>query len=123
MVKNAIVLIDKVNQLREEGVAKREAICRGAESRLRPIIMTTLTTLFGFAPLAFFGGDGAEVRAPMAITVIGGLSVSTILTLVVVPIMYNLLDRKSDASYRERGRLVALVLARAGRPQPDAVTE
>lgn len=103
VVKNAIVLIDKVNQLREEGVAKREAICRGAESRLRPIVMTTLCTLFGFAPLAFFGGDGAEVRAPMAITVIGGLAVSTLLTLVVIPIMYDRLDRKSDASYRARG--------------------
>ena len=114
VVKNAIVLIDKVNQLRESGVAKREAICRGAESRLRPIIMTTLTTLFGFAPLAFFGGDGAEVRAPMAITVIGGLSVSTILTLVVIPIMYNLLDRKSDASYRERGRLGELAAVAEG---------
>ncbi|MEO8161859.1 MAG: efflux RND transporter permease subunit, partial [Arenimonas sp.] len=103
VVKNAIVLIDKVNQLREEGLSKREAICLGAESRLRPIAMTTLCTLFGFAPLAFFGGDGAEVRAPMAITVIGGLLVSTLLTLVVIPIMYDRLDRKSDASYKERG--------------------
>ena len=94
---------DKVNQLREEGVAKRDAICQGAESRLRPIAMTTLCTLFGFAPLAFFGGDGAEVRAPMAITVIGGLAVSTLLTLVVIPIMYDRLDRKSDASYKARG--------------------
>ena len=104
VVKNAIVLIDKVNQLREEGVPKLEAICQGAASRLRPIIMTTLTTLFGFAPLAFFGGDGAEVRAPMAITVIGGLAVSTLLTLVVIPIMYNLLDRKTDASYVARAK-------------------
>ncbi|CAN5350733.1 efflux RND transporter permease subunit [soil metagenome] len=103
VVKNAIVLVDKVNQLREAGVARREAICRGAESRLRPIAMTTLCTLFGFAPLAFFGGDGAEVRAPMAITVIGGLAVSTLLTLVVIPIMYDRLDRKTDASYRARG--------------------
>ena len=103
VVKNAIVLVDKVNQLREEGVAKRLAICQGAESRLRPIAMTTLCTLFGFAPLAFFGGEGAEVRAPMAITVIGGLAVSTLLTLVVIPIMYDRLDRKSDATYRARG--------------------
>ena len=113
VVKNAIVLLDKVNQLREEGVPKREAICQGAESRLRPIIMTTLTTLFGFAPLAFFGGDGAEVRAPMAITVIGGLSVSTLLTLVVIPIVYNLLDRRSDAYYRERGLKTAVSQAAA----------
>jgi HAE1 family hydrophobic/amphiphilic exporter-1 len=106
VVKNAIVLIDKVNQLREEGVEKRLAICQGAESRLRPIIMTTMTTLFGFAPLAFFGGDGAEVRAPMALTVIGGLTVSTLLTLVVIPIVYDLLDRKPDDYYRQRGRLL-----------------
>lgn len=105
VVKNAIVLIDKVNQLREEGVPKRLAICQGAESRLRPIIMTTLTTLFGFAPLAFFGGEGAEVRAPMALTVIGGLLVSTLLTLVVIPVVYDLLDRRPDAYYRNRGRL------------------
>ncbi len=104
VVKNAIVLIDKVNQLREEGVAKTEAICRAAESRLRPIIMTTLTTLFGFAPLAFFSGEGAEVRQPMAITVIGGLLVSTLLTLVVIPVVYQLLDRRGDGWYRERGQ-------------------
>jgi len=104
VVKNAIVLIDKVNQLRLAGVAKRQAIVDGALSRLRPIAMTTLTTLFGFAPLAFFGGEGAEVKAPMAITVIGGLLVSTLLTLIVIPVTYALLDRQSDASYRERGR-------------------
>jgi HAE1 family hydrophobic/amphiphilic exporter-1 len=103
VVKNAIVLIDKVNQLREEGVPKRQAICDAAESRLRPIIMTTVCTLFGFAPLAFLGGEGAEVRQPMAITVIGGLLVSTLLTLVVIPIVYDLMDRKGDAWYRERG--------------------
>ena len=104
VVKNAIILIDKVNQLREEGMAKDQAIMQGAYSRLRPIIMTTATTLFGFAPLAFFGGEGAEVRAPMAITVIGGLTVSTLLTLVVIPVMYKLMDRKPDAHYLERGQ-------------------
>jgi HAE1 family hydrophobic/amphiphilic exporter-1 len=107
VVKNAIVLIDKVNQLREAGVEKRRAICEAAESRLRPIIMTTLTTLFGFAPLAFFGGEGAEVRAPMAITVIGGLAVSTLLTLVVIPVVYDLLDRQPDEAYRARARLAS----------------
>jgi HAE1 family hydrophobic/amphiphilic exporter-1 len=114
VVKNAIVLIDKVNQLREEGHGKREALCLGAESRLRPIAMTTLCTLFGFAPLAFFGGDGAEVRAPMAITVIGGLAVSTLLTLVVIPIMYDLLDRKPDAAYKARGDAARAAVAKAG---------
>jgi len=103
VVKNAIILIDKVNQLREEGVAKRDALVEGARSRLRPIVMTTTCTLFGFLPLALAFGEGAEVRSPMAITVIGGLLVSTLLTLVVIPVVYDLLDRRADAYYRERG--------------------
>lgn len=103
VVKNAIVLIDRVNQLREEGHGKREAIVLAAESRLRPIVMTTLATLLGFLPLALGLGEGSEVRSPMAITVMGGLAVSTLLTLVVVPIVYELMDRKSDAYYVERG--------------------
>jgi HAE1 family hydrophobic/amphiphilic exporter-1 len=107
VVKNAIILIDKVNQLREQGVAKREALVEGARSRLRPIMMTTLCTLFGFLPLAaapLFGSPGAEVRSPMAITVIGGLLVSTLLTLVVIPVVYDLLDRSADETWRERAR-------------------
>jgi HAE1 family hydrophobic/amphiphilic exporter-1 len=104
VVKNAIVLIDRVNQLREAGVAKRDAIAQGAESRLRPIVMTTLCTLIGFSPLAIGVGEGAEVRAPMAITVIGGLAVSTLLTLVVIPVVYDLLDRRGDAWYVARGQ-------------------
>ncbi len=103
VVKNAIVLIDRVNQLREEGVDKTNAIIQAAESRLRPISMTTLCTLLGFMPLAIGIGDGNEVRAPMAITVIGGLLVSTLLTLVVVPVVYTLFDRRGDEVYRERG--------------------
>ena len=96
-------MIDRVNQLREEGVEKIQAIVQAAESRLRPISMTTLCTLLGFMPLAINFGDGNEVRAPMAVTVIGGLLVSTLLTLVVIPVVYTLLDRRSDAAYRERG--------------------
>ncbi len=104
VVKNAIILIDKVNQLREQGVAKREALVEGARSRLRPIMMTTLCAVFGFLPLALAVGEGAEVRSPMAITVIGGLLVSTLLTLMVIPLVYDLLDRKPDEYYAERGR-------------------
>jgi HAE1 family hydrophobic/amphiphilic exporter-1 len=117
VVKNAIILIDKVNQLRYEGLAKDDAIMQGAYSRLRPIIMTTATTLIGFAPLAFFGGEGAEVRSPMAVTVIGGLAVSTLLTLIVIPVMYKLLDRKPDSAYREVGER-AEALARLGNANP-----
>ncbi len=104
VVKNAIILIDKVNQLREDGVAKRTALVEGARSRLRPIMMTTLCAVFGFLPLALAFGQGSEVRSPMAVTVIGGLLVSTMLTLVIIPIVYDLLDRKPDAFYAERGR-------------------
>ncbi len=118
VVKNAIILIDKVNQLREEGVAKRDALVEGARSRLRPIIMTTTCTLFGFLPLALAFGEGAEVRSPMAITVIGGLLVSTMLTLVVIPVVYDLLDRRSDAYYRERG-----LRARRERAEADAAID
>ena len=114
VVKNAIILIDKVNQLRENGTPKREALVEGARSRLRPIVMTTLCTLFGFLPLAIAMGEGAEVRAPMAITVIGGLLVSTLLTLVVIPVVYDLLDRRGDAHYRERA-----LRARAKDAGPD----
>jgi hydrophobic/amphiphilic exporter-1 (mainly G- bacteria), HAE1 family len=104
VVKNAIILIDKVNQLREAGVPKRQAIMQGARSRLRPIVMTTLTALLGFLPLALGHGEGSEVRAPMAITVIGGLAISTLLTLLVIPIVYDLLDRKPDEYYVRRAK-------------------
>ena len=121
VVKNAIVLVDKVNQLRLDGLGKVDALIEGASSRLRPIVMTTLTTLFGFAPLAFLGGDGAEVKAPMALTVIGGLAVSTLLTLVVIPVMYKLLDRSSDAAWKaegERIRQIGLIGKLVGESQP-----
>ncbi|TDK23464.1 efflux RND transporter permease subunit [Luteimonas aestuarii] len=110
VVKNAIILIDKVNQLREDGLAKADAMVEGARSRLRPIIMTSLCTVFGFMPLALAFGEGAEVRSPMAITVIGGVIVSTLLTLVVIPVVYDLMDRRGDDWYRERGRRARGVL-------------
>jgi len=94
VVNNAIVLIDRINQLRELGKEKIEAIKEAAESRLRPILMTTLTTTLGMLPLAIGLSEGTEIRAPMAITVIGGLLVSTLLTLVVIPVMYSLFDQK-----------------------------
>ncbi|MGL4938503.1 efflux RND transporter permease subunit, partial [Shewanella sp.] len=98
VVNNAIVLVDRINQLRSEGTEKLEAIRVAAKSRLRPIMMTTLTTVLGLLPMALGLGDGAEMRAPMAITVIFGLSISTLLTLIVIPVLYALFDRKV---YRE----------------------
>jgi len=94
VVNNAIVLVDLVNQLRAEGTSRTEAIMEAGRARLRPILMTTLTTTLGLLPMALGFGEGAEVRAPMAITVIGGLLVSTFLTLLVIPVVYSLLDRK-----------------------------
>ena len=94
VVNNAIVLIDLINQLRRRGKTKIEAIIEGGRSRLRPIVMTTMTTALGLLPLALGFGEGSEVRAPMAITVIGGLLVSTLLTLIVIPVMYLMVDRK-----------------------------
>jgi HAE1 family hydrophobic/amphiphilic exporter-1 len=94
VVNNAIVLIDFINQLRGRGMKKTEAIIAGGHSRLRPILMTTLTTVLGLIPLALGIGEGAEIRSPMAITVIGGLTGSTLLTLIVIPVVYSVLDRK-----------------------------
>jgi HAE1 family hydrophobic/amphiphilic exporter-1 len=94
VVNNAIVLVDFINQMRARGVEKRQAIMESGRSRLRPILMTTLTTVLGLIPMALAIGEGAEVRAPLAITVIGGLSVATLLTLVVIPVVYSIMDRK-----------------------------
>lgn len=94
VVNNAIVLVDKINQLREAGTQKQEAITIAAHSRLRPILMTTLTTTLGLIPLAMGVGEGAELRAPMAISVISGLLFSTLLTLLFIPALYSLLDSK-----------------------------
>ena len=94
VVNNAIVLIDRINQLRESGMEKMAAIKQSANSRLRPIVMTTMTTTLGLLPLALGLGEGAELRAPMALTVIFGLIFSTILTLVFIPSMYWLFDNK-----------------------------
>jgi len=94
VVNNAIVLVDLINQLRAQGKDRIEAIMEAGAARLRPILMTSLTTALGLLPMAMGFGEGSEVRAPMAITVIGGLLVSTMLTLVVIPVVYSLLDRK-----------------------------
>jgi HAE1 family hydrophobic/amphiphilic exporter-1 len=94
VVNNAIVLVDLINQLRAQGKERIEAIMEAGAARLRPILMTSLTTALGLLPMAMGFGEGSEVRAPMAITVIGGLLVSTMLTLVVIPVVYSLLDRK-----------------------------
>ncbi len=94
VVNNAIVLVDYINHLRARGLSKIEAIVQAGRVRLRPILMTTLTTVLGLLPMALSMGDGAEIRAPMAITVIVGLISSTVLTLLVIPLVYSLVDRR-----------------------------
>lgn len=94
VVNNAIVLVDLINQLRAQGQERLEAILEAGAARLRPILMTSLTTTLGLLPMAMGFGEGSEVRTPMAITVIGGLTVSTFLTLLVIPVVYSLMDRR-----------------------------
>ena len=101
VTKNAILLIDFANQQRRAGMDRAQALLAAAEIRLRPILMTTLAMVFGMLPLAISTSEGAEQRAPMAHAVIGGVIASTLLTLLVVPVLYTLLD---DLAARLGGR-------------------
>ncbi len=92
-VNNSIILVDRINQLIREGLDRREAILRAGQQRIRPIIMTSLTTILALLPLTFGFGESAALRSPMALAVIGGLITSTLLTLVVIPCVYDILDR------------------------------
>ncbi len=92
VTKNAILLIDFANQQRRNGMERADALLKAAEVRLRPILMTTLAMVFGMIPLAIGTGEGSEQRAPLAHAVIGGVLASTLLTLVVVPVLYTFLD-------------------------------
>ena len=92
VTKNAILLVDFTNQARREGMPRHQALMQAGTTRLRPIVMTTLAMIFGMLPLAFAIGAGAEMRAPMARAVIGGLITSTLLSLLVVPVVYTFLD-------------------------------
>jgi HAE1 family hydrophobic/amphiphilic exporter-1 len=92
VVNNAIVLVDYIETLRSRGLSRREAILKAGPTRLRPVLMTTLTTVLGLLPLALGFGDGGALNSAMAVVVIGGLSLCTLLTLVVIPVVYSLLD-------------------------------
>jgi len=111
VVNNAIVLVDYINTLRSRGSERNEAILKAGPVRLRPILMTSMTTMLGLTPMALGLGEGAEVQAPLATAVIGGLLFSTVLTLVVIPVMYTLVD---DLGSRMRGKFSR---------KPKAVTE
>ena len=93
-VNNGIVLVDFTNRLRQQGFAKHDALVRAGQIRLRPILMTSLTTLLGLVPMAFGWGEGDEIRVPMAVALMGGLLSTTPFTLIVIPVVYELVDRK-----------------------------
>lgn len=96
VVGNAIVLIEYTNQLRkEQGMGVYEALLKAGPTRLTPILMTTLTTVLGLFPFALGIGEGAETHAPMATVVVGGLTIATLLTLIVIPVLYSLFERKN----------------------------
>ena len=96
VVKNAIVLVDYINLMRERGLELREAIIVSGKSRLRPVLMTSLTTILAMLPLAMSTGSGSEIWSPMGIAVIGGLIFSTLVTLVLVPVVYQVFLRRSE---------------------------
>jgi len=95
VVNNAILLVDQTGQLRARGLAVTEAVMEAGRRRLRPILMTTTTTLLGLLPLAFGIGEGAEAQAPLARAVIGGLTASTLITLVLIPVVYSRMAKKA----------------------------
>ena len=100
VVNNAIILVDCINSRIKEGMQRREAIIEGGKIRLRPILMTTTTTILGLLPLALGFGEGAELRMPMGITVIGGLLFSTLLTLILVPIVYDMVEKIKESIWK-----------------------
>ena len=92
-VNDSIILIDRINQLVKDGLSRKDAILQAGQQRIRPIIMTSLTTILALLPLTFGFGESASLRSPMALAVIGGLVTSTLLTLIVIPCVYDVMDR------------------------------
>ena len=90
---NVDVFVDYINTLRKRGTEKREAILLAGQDRIRPIFMTTLTTILALLPLSFGIGEGASLRTPLALAVIGGLVTSTLMTLIVIPVIYSQIDK------------------------------
>jgi HAE1 family hydrophobic/amphiphilic exporter-1 len=91
-VNNAIVLVDRINQLKSDGLTLMDAVVMAGQQRIRPILMTSLTTILGLLPLTIGFGEGVSLRAPMALAVMGGLTTSTALTLIVIPCVYYIID-------------------------------
>lgn len=102
VVNNGIVLIDYTNQVRAKGVEKHEALIQAGYDRIRPVLITALTTIIGMLPMAISKGDGSEMKAPLAISVIGGLTSATFFTLVIIPVIYSLMDNISFKNLRNK---------------------
>ena len=96
IVNNGIVFIDYVNQLRLEGVSKKEALVMAGRTRMRPILMTALTTILAMSTMALGIGDGSDMVQPMAIVTIGGMIYGTLLTVIVVPVIYDIFHREKS---------------------------
>jgi len=118
-VKNSILLVDSTNRLRARGVDREQALLTAGPARLRPILMTTFSIILGMTPVALGLGAGGSFRAPMAIAVIGGLITSTLLTLLIVPVFYSLLD---IAQSKVRSLATAPAVVVAPKPEPPPVT-
>ena len=102
VVKNGIVLVDFINLMRDRGYPIQEAIALSGQSRLRPVLMTAFTTILGMLPMALSTSEGSEMWVPLGIVVIGGLLVSTIVTLIVVPVMYGVMARSGERNKKEK---------------------
>jgi HAE1 family hydrophobic/amphiphilic exporter-1 len=95
VVNNAIVLVSYINILRKRGLSMLEAVTLGGKERLRPVLMTTITTLVGLLPLAISRGEGSEIWQPLGITMLGGLAVSTLITMLFVPTLYSIFEART----------------------------
>ena len=104
VVKNGIVLVDYINLMRERGIALNEAIAISGQSRLRPVLMTAFTTILGMIPMATSSSEGSEMWTTMGLVVIGGLTVSTFVTLIIVPVLYGIFNRKGEIEKKEKER-------------------
>jgi HAE1 family hydrophobic/amphiphilic exporter-1 len=116
IVNNGIVLVDYTNLLRKRGYSLHDACVEAAGNRLRPILMTTLTTVFGLIPMAFFPGEGSELVAPIGKTVLGGLTIGTLMTLFLMPTVYAVLNKRSDErAARAEARREGIAMGEGGR--------
>ena len=125
VMKNGILLIDYINRLRQDGQGRRDAILEAGPARLRPVLMTAFSLIFGLLPVAFSQAAGSEGRAAIAVLIMGGMATSTLLTLLVVPVVYDLVDRSVEKvtawsrAARAAVRAPRPALARRAAPRSD----